>query len=246
MFSFFEKKKFLVDYLGGFVDIHNHILPGIDDGAKTVHDSIALIKGFSEIGITNFICTPHIMHNYYNNTPKTIKKSYKTLKQALKKENIGDIKVDYAAEHMIDDNFEFILEKGEVLPIGGQNLLIEMSFLQPSINFDVSIQKITSKGYFPILAHPERYFFFHNDFQVYQKLKKQNILFQINLLSLTGYYGSEIKNIAIKLLDKGLIDFLGSDMHNISQLKAIKDAKLPVNLLEKINTVIVHTIEHFH
>ncbi len=246
MFSFFQRKRYLVDQLSGFVDIHNHILPGIDDGAKTVEESIALIRAFSEFGVKNFVCTPHIMHNYYENTPETIQASFKLLKKVMANQGIIDVSVDIAAEHMIDDNFEQILAQAQVMPLRKYHLLVEMSFLQPSINFGPAIEKILFKNYFPILAHPERYLFFHNDFQTYQRLKNQNILFQTNLLSLTGYYGNEIKNVAIKLLDKGFVDFLGSDVHNISQLEVIKDATLPVNLLEKINTIIVNTIEHFH
>ena len=245
MFSFFHKKRYLIDLLSGFVDIHNHILPGIDDGAKNLEDSVALIKGFSEFGVNNFVCTPHIMHNYYDNTPETIEHSFQQLKNEMAAQGIMDVALDVAAEHMIDDNFEEILVQNRVMPLRKHYLLIEMSFLQAPINFDQAKNKVLTQGYFPILAHPERYLFFHNNFQTYTRLKNQNILFQVNLLSLTGYYGKEIKNIAIKLLDKGLVDFLGSDIHNISQLKVIKECTLPRNFLEKINTVIVNTIEHF-
>ena len=245
MFSFFHKKRFLVDLLHGFVDIHNHILPGIDDGAKTVEESIALIKAFSEFGVNNFVCTPHIMHNYYDNTPETITHSFQQLKNEMAAQGIMDVALDVAAEHMIDDNFEEILVQNRVMPLRKHYLLIETSFLQPPINFEQAKNKILAQGYFPILAHPERYLFFHNNFQAYKRLKNQNILFQVNLLSLTGYYGKEIKSMAIKLMDKGLVDFLGSDVHTISQLKVLKNCNLPDNLLKKINTLLVNTIEHF-
>ena len=145
MISFFSKKEYLIDHLKGFIDIHNHILPGIDDGAKNVEESIALLKGFSEFGVTRFICTPHIMHNYHNNTPKTIEKSFKKLKKALKKENTLDVKIKCAAEHMIDDNFEHILKNEKVLPLDSTHLLVEMSYLQPSINFDSATKKIKKR-----------------------------------------------------------------------------------------------------
>ncbi|MEO1012633.1 MAG: CpsB/CapC family capsule biosynthesis tyrosine phosphatase, partial [Bacteroidota bacterium] len=106
MFQIFGKRKFLIDYLKGFVDIHNHILPGIDDGAKTVQESISLIKGFAEFGVTNFICTPHIMNNYYNNTPDTIRNAFYMLEKEIKNRQMDNISIDFAAEHMIDDNFE--------------------------------------------------------------------------------------------------------------------------------------------
>ena len=129
MFSFFQKQEFLVDYLHGLVDIHNHILPGIDDGAKTVDDSADLIRGFSAFGVTNFICTPHIMHNHYDNTPKTIKRAFDELSGVLDKKSMTDIKLDCSAEHMIDDNFEVILEKKQVMPLKEQYLLVEMSVI---------------------------------------------------------------------------------------------------------------------
>ncbi|AKA36094.1 tyrosine-protein phosphatase [Flagellimonas lutaonensis] len=245
MFSFFQKKHYLVDCLEGFIDIHNHILPGIDDGAKSVEDSVELINGFHEFGVSNFICTPHIMHNYYDNTPETIKEAFVTLKKKMAEEGITDVSIDYAAEHMIDDNFEEILENGHTIPLKKFHLLVEMSFLQASINFDRAIKKVISAGYFPILAHPERYTFLYGNFQKYQTFKKENILFQANLLSLAGYYGDDVKNTATKLLNNGMIDFLGSDVHNKSQLKFLKDSTISGRTLKKIQPIIASTIENF-
>src|SRR5690606_2995077 len=163
MFQFFSKKKFLVDYLGGFVDMHNHILPGIDDGAKTVEESIALIKGFSALGIKNFIATPHIMHHYYPNDLDSIQDARTKVIDALLQEEVRDISLNIAAEHMIDDNFEALLEQKKIMPIKSNYLLIEMSYLQPPINFDQAVQKIAAHRYFPILAHPERYNFINQN-----------------------------------------------------------------------------------
>ncbi|UWX56116.1 hypothetical protein NYZ99_07405 [Maribacter litopenaei] len=111
MFSFFTKKRYLIDHLEGFVDIHNHILPGIDDGAKSVEDSLALIKGFGEFGVTDFICTPHIMENYYPNTPETINNSLGLLQNALKMNELKRVHIQAAAEHMIDAGFENRLDE---------------------------------------------------------------------------------------------------------------------------------------
>ena len=222
MFTFFSKKEFLVDHLDGFIDIHNHILPGIDDGAKTIEDSIALIKGFGEFGVANFICTPHIMHNFYDNTPKTVKQSYKTLKKELKENNLKNVGLSYAAEHMIDDNFEHILERGKILPLNSNHLLIEMSYLQPSINFDTAIKAIIKQQLFPVFAHPERYQYLNQDFKKYEVLKLQNIKFQLNMLSIGGYYGKDVQKTAYKLLDNELYDFIGSDVHNSQHLNALR------------------------
>ena len=246
MFSFFQKKEFLVDYLHGLVDIHNHILPGIDDGAKTVEESLALINGFMEFGVKAFKCTPHIMHNHYNNTPKTILKAYEQLSDGVKSKGWSDVKIDCAAEHMIDDNFESILEEKKVMPINNQYLLIEMSYLQPSFNFDVSIEQIAKHQYFPILAHPERYMYYHGQYGTYPSIKSNGVLFQLNLLSLTPEsYGPGVQKVSEKLLNDDLIDFVGTDIHNTRQLSLLKEIKVSQKVLVKLLPVIDRTIQSF-
>ena len=247
MFNFFTKKEFLVDYLAGFIDIHNHILPGIDDGAKNVEESIELIKGFREFGVNKFICTPHIMHNYYDNTPKSIKKSFKKLKKELNKRNMDDVRIAHAAEHMIDENFEHLLDNNGVLPLNSNHILVEMSYLQPSINFDISIKKITKNQFFPVFAHPERYMYLHDNLSTYHKFKEQGILFQLNMLSLSGYYGGDIQKVALKLLDNSMYDFIGSDVHNLKHLNFLKNSvQLDKKRLNKLLPVINNTIESFY
>jgi len=245
MISFFSKKTYLVDELSGFIDIHNHILPAIDDGAKSVDDSLTLIKGFREFGIQEFIATPHIMHNYYENTPTTITGALNSLKKELEKNTELKADIRASAEHMIDGNFETILENGSIMTLGKDHLLVEMSYLQPPINFDQAIKAITNKWLFPVLAHPERYGFLHNRPKKYAEFKNQNILFQMNLLSLGGYYGKEVNKMAIKLLENGMIDFLGSDVHNLNQLKEIKNVNLNKKHLNLIKPLINKTIETF-
>ncbi|TAI48591.1 tyrosine-protein phosphatase [Flagellimonas allohymeniacidonis] len=246
MFHFFERKVFLADYLHGLVDIHNHILPGIDDGAKTVEDSINLIKAFSEFGVTSFICTPHIMHHYYPNTPSTIKKAFDILKTELTLQGLTDIKVHYAAEHMIDENFENILEAEAVLPLNNEYILIEMSYLQPSLSFGGAIQKIARKSLFPILAHPERYAYYHNTFGVYESFKSKGISFQLNILSLGGYYGPEIQKVALSLLKAGYIDFISSDAHHITHISQIKEIRIRKSTLNLLLPIIENTILNFY
>lgn len=247
MISIFQKKIYLVDYLNGLVDIHNHILPGIDDGAKTVDDSLNLIRGFSEFGVTHFICTPHIMHNYYDNTPTTIKKAYDQLSNALGNQDGLSANLGYAAEHMIDDNFENILENDKVMPLSKDYLLVEMSYLQPSFNFDVAVQEIAKHKYFPILAHPERYVYFHGKYGKYAALKSEGVLFQANLLSLSPKtYGAEVFKTTEKLLKDDMIDFVGSDVHNVRQLALLKEIKISKKLLDKLFPVIQRTIQSFY
>ncbi len=245
MFSFFHKKRFLVDLLHGFVDIHNHILPGIDDGAKTVEESIALIKAFSEFGVNHFICTPHIMHNYYENTPETITHSFQQLKNEMASQGIMDVALDVAAEHMIDDNFENILEDGKILPLGKNHLLIEMSYLQPSINFDVAVKKILNLQLFPVFAHPERYVYLHNDLNKYREYKQMGLKFQLNALSVFGYYGKNIQKVAFKLLADNFYDFIATDTHGQRHINALKSGKVKHTDVYVLNNLIIQTIEEF-
>ncbi|WP_027077502.1 tyrosine-protein phosphatase [Maribacter antarcticus] len=245
MFDFFVKKKFLVDYLDGFTDIHNHILPGIDDGAKTVAESLSLIQGMGAFGITNFICTPHIMENYYPNTPKSINSSLALLKNSSKTNKLTNVRIRLAAEHMIDSGFESLLEKNEFMPLDGNYILIEMSYLQPSINFDVAIQKIADKNLFPILAHPERYVFLQNNLDKYERIKSKGLLYQLNFLSLGGYYGKHVQKTAHTLLKLNMIDFIATDVHNLNQLKHLKEIKISSRLLNLLLPVIERTSNTF-
>lgn len=245
MFSFFSKKEFLVDYLEGFVDIHNHILPGIDDGAKNVEESIALLKAFAEFGVRDFICTPHIMENYYPNTPETINKSLAVLENGLKMSNLNEFNIRVAAEHMIDSNFETILEEKKIMPLANNYLLIEMSYIQASINFDQEISRIKSAGYFPILAHPERYLYLHNKKGIYKKYKKMGLIFQLNILSLSDYYGKDTHKIALQLLNENLIDFISSDVHRFKHLNNIKEIEIDKDLMTKLLPIIERTTNNF-
>ncbi len=246
MFQIFTKKEFLVDHLSHFVDMHNHILPGIDDGAKTAEYSVDLIKAFGEMGISRFIATPHIMHNYYPNTKETIDGALAELQNELLKNDLKEVVIAAAAEHMIDDNFENILSKGMVMPIQKEFLLVEMSFLQPPINFDKALIRIAENQYYPILAHPERYVFLYQRPRKYQEYKDRGMRFQLNLLSLGDHYGKQTTKMALKLLENGLIDYVASDVHNLHQLKTIKELTLPRKVLRQVLPLIRQTIEVFY
>lgn len=246
MFNFFSKKHFLVDYLGGFVDIHNHILPGLDDGSKNVEESIALIKGMGEFGVSNFICTPHIMENYYPNTAETIANAHTLLNGELKKRHMDHVIIRYAAEHMIDSQFELRVEQGKVMPLATNYILIEMSYLQPSLNFDSSVAMLKERKMYPILAHPERYAFLHKKFVSYSDLRNLGIMFQLNLLSLSSYYGKEVQKAGMKLLEEGLIDFLGSDIHNMKQLAFLRELTLKNEYLKLILPLLERTSYNFN
>jgi len=226
--------------------MHNHILPGIDDGAENPEQAIGLLKGFGELGINRFIATPHIMSNLYPNTRETIQAALQDLERALMEEGIKDISIEASAEHMIDDDFIGKISDGEELSIRDHYLLIEMSYLQPPLNFAEAVIKVASKGYFPILAHPERYMFLHKRLHKYKQYKERGILLQLNLLSLGDYYGKDVQKVAFKLLDEGLIDIVATDIHNMRQLDTLKDLRIPERRLRQVLPIIGETIETFY
>lgn len=243
MISIFKRKEYLADQLTGITDIHNHILPGLDDGAATLEDSVNLIRLFKSLGIVNFIATPHIMNDYYPNTPEKINQALKELEQRISETpSLAEVKIQAAAEYMMDQNFLEILETEKLLVLKDNFVLVEMSYFQAPINLKEILFQIQTKGYKPVLAHPERYAFFHSkDLRQYQDLKNRGCLFQINALSLTNHYGSNMQLTATKLLEKGMIDFIGSDTHREQHLEKLAKIKLPKKISEQIKKVIANT-----
>jgi len=214
MLSFFKSKPYLKDLLSGnYVDIHSHLLPGIDDGAKTIKDTIKLTKAFQEIGISQFTTTPHISHYIWNNSPQGIIANHNETKLLLEQENITT-PFQAAAEYFMDDWFESHLQSEKLLTLKDNYVLVEMSYMNAPVQLYKILFDIQVAGYIPVLAHPERYLFYHKNFNEYEKLKKAGCLFQLNLLATTGYYGGEITKIAEQLLKKGMYDFTGTDVHH--------------------------------
>lgn len=223
MFTFFHKNVYLQDLIpSNYIDIHSHLLPGIDDGAQKFEDTTLLFKGLSDLGFSEFITTPHIMHNVYNNTFDSITEVHQKTVLDLS-DNGFNLPIRAAAEYMLDDNFGSILKSGSVLTLGGKYVLIEMSYLNPPLQLFEIIFDIQVAGYTPVLAHPERYNFYHSNFGQYQKLKNAGCKFQVNLLSTVGYYGANVQKAASTLLQDGMIDFTGSDVHHQKHLAAFSD-----------------------
>tara|TARA_Y100001968_G_C19301120_1_gene689083 strand:+ start:64 stop:792 length:729 start_codon:yes stop_codon:yes gene_type:complete len=233
MFNLFRKKPILADLIPDrFVDIHSHILPGIDDGAKNVEESLKLISEMKKLGFSKIIGTPHTYRGMYENTNETIKNSYKLLSKNLPK----NINVSYASEYMLDVS---LIEKAmnrSLLCIKKNYVLIEMGFLFEPINLYEIIFKISLNGYIPVLAHPERYLFLHDDFNKYHKLKNLNCKFQINFLSVIGGYGKKVLNITDKLLKNNLVDFSGTDIHNMNHIMAIKNTKIKIKEIDRFKS----------
>ena len=222
--SIFRKKKtnkylFPVNY----VDIHSHIIPNIDDGSKTLEESVALLEKMNDLGITNFVFTPHIMEGVWENSSAKIKDHFTLLKNHLATTELKHLSIRYSAEYMLDNNFSKLLSKKDILPIKDNYILVEMSYLNPPIQLFEILFELQLKGYQPVLAHPERYTFYHNNFSIYEQLKKAGCLFQMNLLSSVGYYGRDVSITADKLLGNDLIDFVGSDIHHENHIKSFEN-----------------------
>ena len=224
MLSLLKKKKTpLVNSIPpNYIDIHNHLIPGIDDGSKTFEESLELITKMRSYGIKNFVCTPHIMDSVYNNTPQIINKKLNELQAFIKSKGITDVTIRAAAEYLLDANFENLLKEKELLTLKDNKILVELSYHNAPLNLYDILFKIQIAGYQPVLAHPERYAFYHKDMSAYKKMKEAGCLFQLNLLSLTTYYGKEVQKVALKLLKEGLIDFVGSDTHHSRHLQALE------------------------
>ena len=206
--------------INGMTDWHSHILPGVDDGFKNMEDSLEALELMESLGVKTLWLTPHIMEDYPNET-----QDLKDRFEQLKKEYKGKINLRLAAENMLDSLFEERLEKKDFLPIGegGRYLLVETSYFSPPMNLDDTLEHIKSAGYFPLLAHPERYRYM--DESDYKRLKDNGIFFQANYFSVAEAYGTTARKKLDWLLKNNMIDVLGSDLHRISVLKNVAEAK---------------------
>ncbi|MDN3669003.1 capsular biosynthesis protein [Echinicola jeungdonensis] len=209
------------------VDMHSHLIPGIDDGAKTLEESINLVQRLRGYGLKKLITTPHIMTEFYKNTPETITRGLLKLQHELQKREI-DIEIEAAAEYYLDEVFMEKVERGDqLLTFGDHYILLETGFInKPQMLLD-TLFKLEMKGLKPILAHPERYLYLHQDNNLLESLIDRGVAFQINLLSLTGYYSKPVKSLAEKLVDRDAVKFMGTDCHNTHYLDALE--KLPAN-----------------
>ncbi len=203
-----KEKHSLVD-----VDIHSHLIPAIDDGAKSIDRSIELILSLKEMGYKKLITTPHVSDMFLN-TSQDILKGYKNLKKELDHREI-EIEIEVAAEYYADDNFEKLLKKKDLLTFGEDKyLLFELSYFTSPQDLESLVYEIKLAGYTPVLAHPERYIYLHNDIKKYRNIKDMGVLFQINLISINNYYSIEVTKVVKELIVNGMVDFIGSDTHH--------------------------------
>lgn len=223
---FFRKKTLASSgVFEGFVDYHSHILPGVDDGIPHMEDALAVLKYYEEIGVENVWCTPHIMEDIPNTTAG-LRKRFEELKAAYN----GPIKLNLAAENMLDELFETRLSGNDLLPLGeaGNYLLVETSYFTPPFNMDDTLIKIKNMGYFPVLAHPERYVYM--DSKDYEKYHGMGVMFQLNLTSLSGGYGKMVQKKAEWLLKHRMYAFYGSDLHSLRSFQSKIQNKINIDI----------------
>lgn len=226
IFSFFRKKENLppADLSQVQVDIHSHLIPGIDDGAKTIEDSMRLLQRFAELGYKKVITTPHVMSDFYRNTPEIILSGLNKVRNELSNKNFS-IEIEAAAEYYLDYELEKKIERKELLTFGDKYVLFELPFVAAPDNLYKAVFDMQMNGYIPILAHPERYSYWYRSFDTYYELKEKGVLFQLNSISLTGHYSPETKKIAERMIDENMIDFVGSDCHHLHHLEILNHVR---------------------
>ena len=202
-------------------DLHSHLIPNIDDGVKTLEESISIIKNLKELGYQKLITTPHIMSHKFPNTKDTILKGLEEVKIELEKQNI-DIIIEAAAEYYYDEYFIELIRKKDLLTFGDNHILFELSYTANPFGLEQVVYELLNHGYKPILAHPERYTHYSHSLEKYHNLKDLGLLFQINLNSLAKFYGKNPKIAADYLVENGLVDFVGSDIHSMRYFDSLK------------------------
>lgn len=213
-FSWFESQRadlVTSGLLEGITDFHCHLLPGVDDGVRTMEESLEILAEYEKSGIREVWLTPHVMEDIPNTT-ESLRKRFAELQQAY----TGDLTLHLAAEYMLDRLFSERFEENDLLTIGNDcnGLLVETSYYNPPMDFSETLKKIRKKGFHPVLAHPERYRYM--DKKVYLKLKTMGVKFQMNLFSLTRAYGEDALRKCRMLLAEGMYDLAGTDTHNLA------------------------------
>lgn len=221
-----KSKKHIPDKLNlGWMhaDMHSHLIPGIDDGSKTLEESLEMIVRMKDFGIKKIVTTPHIMSEFYKNTPEIILGGLEKVQNALKKESI-DIEISAAAEYYLDEFFLEKVRKGEkLLTVYKNHVLVETGFVSKPLMLVEIFFELEMHGYKPVLAHPERYQYLAQDKKLLHEMIDRDIFFQLNLLSLTGFYSRHIQAFAELLVKEGRVKYLGTDTHNHRYLDALEN-----------------------
>ena len=207
------------------VDVHGHWLPYVDDGVKSTDEALQVIRGLVKMGYQKLIATPHINNQFPDNNPEKLVYSFYQIAQEASRSRI-DVKLGIAAEYMLDSGFDKHLAARNLLTLDDKTVLIEFPTFQTPPNIEEVLFELQICGYKPLLAHPERYSFFHSDLSRYEKLKELGCLFQLNLLSFAPNQNDHIRNAASKLLNCDWYEYIGTDIHSPEQLKYLTKIRL--------------------
>lgn len=218
--SLFKQKPYNAENNPFKVDIHSHLLPGIDDGSQSLKESLSLIKQLHLLGYSKLITTPHVISDYYPNNKEIITEKLHTVQKALKLEDIN-ITLEAGAEYYVDMHFLNLIEDGNLLTFKKHYVLFETDYMNKPLVLNEIIRNLLDKGYIPVLAHPERYIYLHGNIEAYKQLKALGVLFQINAKSLYKKSHPSCK-VALKLIKLGLVDFIGSDTHRMRDIKRLE------------------------
>lgn len=220
------------------VDVHSHLIYGVDDGVKTLEESMKMILAAKENGYQTLVVTPHyIEDSIYSSSSIENSKIILKIEEELLRQNI-DVKICLGNEFMLSNNVLELLEKNEIKTLNNSKyLLTELSQTMSSDYIIDKIDLLISKNIIPIIAHPERYDFI--DLQQYKEMVSHGALLQMNLGSLLGTYGKHVKKRARLLIKNNLIYIVGSDTHrkdNFSYLLKTKKivSKLMPNIVDDI------------
>ncbi|MFO8054122.1 MAG: CpsB/CapC family capsule biosynthesis tyrosine phosphatase [Bacteroidales bacterium] len=238
------KLKEPIDFSPFGVDMHSHLIPGLDDGVKTVEESLEMIRGLHDLGFYKLITTPHIMNDVYTNSPETILPGLEKVRRAVKETGLN-VEVFAAAEYLLDDGFMQKLKSDPMMTIGDNILLVEMSYIMEPYKLDHMLFDIQMAGYRIVIAHAERYSFWAHNKKRFQDMIDRSIYLQLNILSLMGYYGKEVQKTAFWLLENDMYSFAGTDLHNgiyLSSLQELQYHPAMKKLQEKSGSFINHTL----
>ena len=214
------KAEVQLDWL--HTDMHSHLIPSIDDGAQTIEDSIQLIRELARMGYKKLITTPHILWEMYPNTRETIEEGLVKVRKAIQEQAI-DIEIHAAAEYYMDDHFQQLLkDKSPLLTLKDNLVLVEFSMISAPLDLQEVLFEMQMQQYQPVIAHPERYIYLRNRQSFFDELRQSGAMFQLNLLSLVGHYGTSIQELATYLLKNGFYDYAGTDLHGERHIQGLQ------------------------
>ncbi|QJX46217.1 capsular biosynthesis protein [Hymenobacter taeanensis] len=217
-------------------DMHSHLLPGLDDGTETLEQAVELVKAMQQLGYRKLVMTPHIMGDFYRNTPEGVRGALSALRKAVAAAGVTGVELDCAAEYYLDEWFGQKMEAKEpLLSFGGDKnyVLVETSYINEPFNFADTMFQLKAYGYQPVLAHPERYTYLYGRFEQLESIRESGVLLQVNLNSLAGYYSAGAKRVAEKMIDAGIVDMLGTDAHHSKHTEFLRAKVLSSSYLQK-------------